>query len=233
MKTDVFALTEGIRSGINELNIAPKFMITKNNASYVIDILSLLFFTALTIVALVMKEITIFYVIYIFWWDEFVKLLFDFFRYIFNKDEIVDPVEYRTSMGNRLFMLSLYVVFIIICFGFMIEWKTDNSVYKNAQILLFQNLYFNISLVSFIGREIYVYRNNIQTINKSMQDIMAGSMITLHISIIFGILLWAVATKRLGSLPFELESYSTLLAIVPFLIIKFLFEWSAIKGKKI
>lgn len=203
----------------------------KNSASYLIDILSLLFFTALTIVAIVVQEITIFYVIYIFWWDEFIKLVFDFSRYLFNKDEIVDTVEYKTALGNRLFMLSLYVVFIVVCFGFMIEWKTENAIFKNAQILLFQNIYFNISLISFIGREIYVYRNKIQTVNKSMQNIMSGTIITLHISIIFGILLWAVATKKLGSIPFELENHSTILAIVPFLIIKFLFEWSAIRKK--
>lgn len=200
----------------------------KEKSLFLIDVFSLLFFTALTIVAIVMKEITVFYVIYIFWCDEFIKLFFDFLRYLFNKDEIVDTLQYRTDLGNRLFMLSLYVVFIIVCFGFMIEWKADNSVYKNAQILLFQNIYFNISFVSFIGREIYVYRNKIQTINKSMQDIMSGNIITLHISIILGLLLWALATKRLGELPFDLENYSTMLAIVPFLLIKFLVEWSRI-----
>jgi len=61
---------------------------------------------------------------------------------------------------------------------------------------------------------------------------MSGSIITLHLSIILGILLWAVATKKLGSLPFELEGHSAILAIVPFLIIKFLFEWAALKAKR-
>lgn len=203
----------------------------KNSASYVIDIISLLFFTALTIGAVVMKEITIFYVIYIFWWDEFIKTGFDFFRYLFNKKEIEQPLVFKVSIGSRFFMLFIYIVFIIVCFGFIIEWGTDNSISKNAEILLFQNIYFNISLVSFIAREIYVYRNKIQNINTSILNIMSGSIITLHVSIILGILLWAVATKKLGSLPFEFGNYSTILAIVPFLIIKFLFECSAIKGR--
>lgn len=206
-------------------------MMNKNSASYVIDIISLLFFTALTIGAVVMKEITIFYVIYIFWWDEFIKTGFDFFRYLFNKKEIEQPLVFKVSIGSRFFMLFIYIVFIIVCFGFIIEWGTDNSISKNAEILLFQNIYFNISLVSFIAREIYVYRNKIQNINTSILNIMSGSIITLHVSIILGILLWAVATKKLGSLPFEFGNYSTILAIVPFLIIKFLFECSAIKGR--
>lgn len=204
----------------------------KNSASYLIDILSLLFFTALTIMAVVMQEITIFYVIYIFWWDEFIKTGFDFLRYLFNKKEIEQPLLFKASIGSRFFMLFIYIVFIIVCFGFIIEWGTDNSIHKNAQILLFQNIYFNISLISFIAREIYVYRNKIQNINTSILNIMSGSIITLHVSIILGILLWAVATKKLGSLPFEVGSYSTILAIAPFLILKFLFEWSAIKGRQ-
>lgn len=204
----------------------------KEKGLYLIDIVSLLFFTALTIVAIVMKEITIFYVIYVFWWDEFIKVLFDSLGYLFNKKEIEDPLSFKVSVGSRFFMLFIYFVFIIVCFGFIIEWGTDKSISKNAEILLFQNIYFNISLISFIAREIFVYRNKIQNINKSMLNIMSGSMITLHLSIILGLLLWAVATKKLGSLPLELESYSTILAIVPFLIIKFLFEWAAIKARR-
>ena len=204
----------------------------KNSASYLIDILSLLFFTALTIAAVVMQEITIFYVIYIFWWDEFIKTGFDFLCYLFNKKEIKHPLVFKSSIGSRFFMLFIYIVFIIVCFGFIIEWGTSNSIYKNGQILLFQNIYFNISLISFIAREIYVYRNKIQNINTSMLNIMSGSIITLHLSIILGLLLWAVATKKLGSLPFELQNYSAILAIVPFLILKFLFEWTAIRGKR-
>ncbi|WP_018341830.1 DUF6498-containing protein [Cytophaga aurantiaca] len=204
----------------------------KNSAAYLIDILSLLFFTVLTIVAVVVQEITIFYVIYIFWWDEFIKVLFDFFRYLFNKKEIETPLLVKASIGSRFFMLFIYIVFIIVCFGFIIEWNTENAISKNAQILLFQNIYFNISLISFIGREIYVYRNKVQTINKVSFGMMSGSLITLHVSIILGILLWAVATKKLGSIPFELGSYSTILAIIPFLIIKFLFEWLTIRMKR-
>lgn len=204
-------------------------MMNKTAASNLINILSLLFFTVLTVVALVMHEITIFYVIYIFWWDELIKVIFDFLRYLFNKKEIEYPLLFKASIGSRFFMLFIYLVFIIVCFGFMIEWGADNSIYKNAQVLLFQNIYFNISLVSFTGREMYVYRNKVHTINKSMFNMMSGSIIILHVSIIFGILLWALATKKLGSIPLELENYSTILAIVPFLIIKFLFEWSAIK----
>lgn len=202
----------------------------KVRASYLINLISLLLFTGLTVAALVMQEITIFYVIYIFWWDECIKVLFDFLRYIFNKKEIENPALLKISVGSRFFMLFIYIVFIIVCFGFIIEWNTNNSIAKNAQVLLFQNIYFNISLVSFIAREMYVYRNKIQTINTAvLPNMMSGSLITLHLSIILGILFWAVATKKLGSLPLELERYSTIIAIVPFLIIKFLFEWLAIK----
>lgn len=207
-------------------------MINKDDTSYVINILSLVFFTGLTIAALTLQQITIFYLIYVFWWDEIIKTIADEFRLILRKNEIEDPEQFKAAVKTRFFMLFLYVVFIIICFCFMIEWNTKNSLYANIEILLFKNVYFNISLLSFAAREIYVYSNKKIVKIASAHGIMSKGIITLHVSIILGILIWAVAAKKLGSIPFEIESYSTVLAIMPFLIIKFLFEWSEIRSKR-
>jgi len=204
----------------------------KGKSFYWVDIVSLLFFTFLSIAAIAMKEITIFYVIYVFWWDELMKTVFDLFRYIFKKEEITNQLEYKAAIGSRFFMLFIYFVFIVICFGFIIEWDTRDSVSKNVGILLFQNVYFNISLISFTAREMYVYSNKSRDLNQSLQNIMSKGIITLHVSIILGLLLWAVATKKLGSIPIQIEQYSSVLSIMPFLLIKFLFEWSEIKSKR-
>lgn len=202
----------------------------KEKVIYLIDVAALLLFTALTVAAVGIQEITIFYVIYVFWWDEIIKTGFDFLRSRFKKNEIKDLHAYKATISSRFFMLFIYIVFIIVCFGFIIEWNTRESIYKNAQILLFQNVYFNISILSFTARELYVYSNSAIIIN-TPRNTMSNGIITLHISIIFGLLLWAVASKRLGSLPVSIEEYSTALAIAPFLIIKFLFEWFEIKLK--
>jgi hypothetical protein len=207
-------------------------MLNKNRTAYVIDILTLLFFSGLTIVAVAMHEITIFYLIYVFWWDEIIKTVSDLSRLILRKHEIEDREQFKNDIKTRFFMLFLYFVFIIICFCFMIEWNTQEGLYRNIEILLFKNVYFNISLLSFAAREIYVYSNKRLVKNNLARTVMSKGVITLHLSIILGILLWAVATKKLASLPFELQSYSTILAIVPFLTIKFLFEWSEIKAKR-
>lgn len=204
-------------------------MINKNSASYVIDILSLLVFTALTIAALVVQEITIFYVIYIFWWEEFIKTIFTSFKYYFRKNEIEDSKSYKVEFQARFFMLFIYLVFIIVCFGLIMDWASQEIISTNFEIFLFQNLYFNISLISFIGRELYVFSNKKNPIQST--SAFSSGTITLHVSIILGILLWAVATKKLGSLPLSLEAHSTILAIVPFILIKFLFDCLAIKAK--
>ncbi|MGN6647231.1 MAG: DUF6498-containing protein [Cytophaga sp.] len=203
----------------------------KAKSIYWADITALVFFTILTCVAIATKQITIFYVIYVFWWDEIIKTLSDLFRYVFRKKEIKDRLTYKEKIRMRFFMLSLYVVFIVVCFGFVIEWGNTDAIAKNAQVLLFRNIYFNISLLSFIGREMYVYSYRGIQENELVRTMMSNGIITLHVSIILGILLWAVATRRLGSLPVSLEAYSTMLAIVPFLIIKFLFDWSAIRSR--
>ncbi len=208
-------------------------MLNKNNTSYLTDILTLLFFSGLTITAVAMQQVTIFYLIYVFWWDEIIKTVSDLSRLILRKNEIEDRVQFKTDIKTRFFMLFLYFVFIIICFCFMIEWNTSDHIYKNIEILLFKNMYFNVSLLSFMAREIYVYSNKRIASTHTARTVMSKGIITLHLSIIFGILLWAVATKKLDFIPLELESYSTLLAIIPFMIIKFLFDWSEIKANNI
>ncbi len=199
---------------------------------YWADIAALLFFTILTCVAVATKQITIFYVIYVFWWDEIIKTVFDKLRFIFRKNEIADQETYRANVGTRFFMLALYAVFIIVCFGFIIDWGNTDAIVKNAQVLLFRNIYFNISLLSFIGREMYVYSNKKIQNNNPARTVMSNGIITLHVSIIIGILLWALASKKFGvAMPVSLEAYSAILAIVPFLIIKFLFDWSEIRSR--
>ena len=205
----------------------------KAKSIYWADIAALVFFTLLTCVAVATKQITIFYVIYVFWWDEIIKTFFDLFRYVFRKNEIKDRLAYKEKIRLRFFMLSLYIVFIVVCFGFVIDWSNTDAIAKNAQVLLFRNIYFNISLLSFIGREMYVFSNKVIQENDLGRNTMSNGIITLHVSIILGILLWALTSKKFDiTLPVSLEAYSTTLAIVPFLIIKFLFDWSGIRSRK-
>jgi len=203
----------------------------KNRASYIMDILSIVFFTALTVVAVLMKEITIFYVIYIFWWDELIKTSFDFLRYTFKTNQIEDPENLKVDIGVRFFMLFLYFVFIVICFGFIINWSSQDTISTNIEVLVFQNIYFNISLISFISREAYFYYKNLFT-QVGLRNLMSGGILTLHISIILGLLMWGISTKKIVSLPLDLESYSTILAIAPFFIVKILFQWKEIKRNR-
>lgn len=204
----------------------------KAKSIYWAEIAALVFFTILTCVAVATKQITIFYVIYVFWWDEIIKTFFDKLRPMFRKNEIEDLETYKANVGTRFFMLALYAVFIVVCFGFVIDWGNNDAIVKNAQVLLFRNIYFNISLLSFIGREMYVYSNKKFQDNNPARRVMSNGIITLHVSIILGILVWALASKKFGvALPVSLEAYSTILAIIPFMIIKFLFDWSAIRSR--
>ncbi len=199
--------------------------------SFWLGMLSALFFTALSIAAIVTQEITIFYVIYVFWWDELIKVIFEASKLIFNRGQIEDVFSFKTMVGARMFMLFIYFVFIVLCFGLIIDWNFKEQISKNFDVFLFQNIFFNLSLITFIGREVYVYANT-YTSKVEAGNVFSRGAMTLHLSIILGLLLWAVSTNKIGSfMPEAFFKYSYIAAVVPFFIIKFIFDWWELKSK--
>jgi hypothetical protein len=203
----------------------------KAYTSYVLAILSVFFFTALTLTAIVTHEITIFYVVYVFWWDEVIKTVFDLIRFVVHKNQISDLRIYKLNVFGRIYMLSIYLVFIIVCFGMLIEWSVQDLLFKNVEVLLFKNIFFNMSLILFIGREGYVFANKRKS-NIEARNIFSKGIITLHLSIILGVLFWAIASNKIGNyLPDNLKQYSYIAAVTPFILIKLLFDWLELKEK--
>ncbi|WP_299248326.1 hypothetical protein [uncultured Cytophaga sp.] len=201
-------------------------------ASFWFGIVSVLFFGGLTIAAIVTKEITIFYVIYVFWWDELIKAIFETIKLSFQGNQIEDVAAFKIQLYVRFFMLFIYVVFILICFGFLIDWNIKDNVSKNIDVFIFRNIYFNLSLLTFIGREVYVYANTFHS-KVNVANVFTKGGLTLHLSIIFGMLLWGLSTNKIGSfMPESFSSYSYIVSIIPFFIIKFIFDWWDLSEKR-
>jgi hypothetical protein len=119
----------------------------------------------------------------------------------------------------------VYIVFIIVFFGFMIDSKNKDMIGLNFEVFLFMNPLFNFSLVSILLREIYLFRHPEASI--ITHTAFSSGIITLHISIILGILLWAFITLKLQAF----ESYAVVLSIIPFMLLKVFFEIQEIKYK--
>jgi hypothetical protein len=179
----------------------------------------------LTVIAIANKKVSVFYIIYLFWCDELLKSVFDVLKYVFKKNQIEIPKAYISNMRGRLFFLMIYFVFIVVFFGVVIDNKTSDLVFLNFEVLFFKNLLFNFSLLSFLLREIYLYTSNQQYVNA--HSVMSRGVITLHLSIILGIFIWALFTIKFQSL----KDYATIFSIVPFLVFKMFFEVLEIKHK--
>ena len=187
------------------------------------EYLSLIVMTCITIMAIYSKQITVFYIIYLFWCDEFLKTIFDGLRYRFKKEQIQNPTNYILNIKNRFFMLLIYLVFIIVCFGLILDWNNTDLVLGNFEVFFFKNTLFNISLITFLLREIYLYKNNLLVLNS--HHLLSSGIITLHISLILGIMLSFLIKKEFV----VFENYAAVFAIIPFLLLKLYFEIQEIK----
>ncbi|MBA6152094.1 hypothetical protein [Gelidibacter maritimus] len=185
--------------------------------------LSLAAMILITIVAIYNKNISVFYIIYLFWWDEFLKTVFYRLRYHFKKDLFQNPAQVLNGIKPRLFFLFIYIVFIIVIFGLVINWKDHDLIIMNLEVLFFKNTFFNITLLTFLLREIAIYRIGSEQIN--LNTSLSKGVITLHVSIVLGILLWFLVSKKF----ILFTDHAVIFSIIPFLLLKIFFEVMEIK----
>lgn len=185
--------------------------------------LSLAAMILITLVAIYNKNITVFYIIYLFWWDEFLKTVFYRLRYHFKKNLFQNPVQVLNGIKARLFFLFIYIVFIIVIFGLVINWKDHDLIIMNLEVLFFKNTFFNITLLTFLLREIAIYQIGSDQI--TFNTSLSKGVITLHISIVLGILLWFLVSKKF----ILFTDHAVIFSIIPFLLLKIFFEVMEIK----
>jgi hypothetical protein len=181
---------------------------------------SLLLMMIFSIVSLINKETTVFYMIYLFWFDELIKTIFSHINRLkarYKNTTTQDNSIIVHSLGP-FFMLGIYVVFIIVIFGFMMGFNQSETAIINFTVLFFQNTFFNFTLLTFIARELYfLFVDNKVPAPPSF---LSYGMITLHISIILGTFIWFATTIKFQ----YFEKFADVLSIIPFLLLKFLFE---------
>lgn len=188
------------------------------NHNKIAQYLSLFAMTAFTVMSIVNKETSVFYIIYLFWCDEFLRTIFDRLKLRFNRSQIQDTKVFRSSIKSRFFMLFVYFIFIFVVFGLVMNSSEADLVLLNFEVFLFQNAVFNYTLMSFLLRELYLLLNPKNEIEP--QHLLSNGLIILHLSIVLGIFAWFLSTEKF---PF-FESYATLISIIPFLLLKLVFE---------
>lgn len=186
------------------------------------------------------KGASMFFIIYLFWMDEFIRTIFELirvkkFKFLKYKNEhkpiFQQSNQPMTEIKGRFFMLILYWVFIIVLFGFVFSFKSKEMFMQNILIMFFKNTWFNISIViaflsefKMFAEDYYRYKNNDATLEIESPGAFDRNVLVLHLSIIFGALLWAVTHKWIPEFQIHLGAFNDVVMILPFVIFKLAFE---------
>ena len=79
-----------------------------------------LIFALLTALSIGYGQTTVFYVIYFFWWNEFIRIVVRRLFYRHNKSNSDNQIGSKFMFGS-LFMMFIYLVFIIVFFSLRIS----------------------------------------------------------------------------------------------------------------
>ncbi len=183
---------------------------------YKIDLFTML---VITLLGITQGQVTVFYIIYLFWFQELIRTSVDFVYLFRQKKGIAEKFDCIKISFGSFFILFIYVVFIVLLFGFMLNWGNRELLGKNILVLVFRNWYFNINMLLFLAEYIY-FRNKAD--NSSLQmPLFSRRHIILHISIILGALIQLAVVPH-----FHLENnpWSSALVILPFLLLKILLD---------
>ncbi len=183
---------------------------------YKTDILTML---VITLLGVFQGQVTVFYIVYLFWFQEFIRTIVDFGYLFWKKKTIVEKLLFIKHSFGSFFILYVYVVFIALLFGLMLNWGDSRLLGNNVQVFLFQNWYFNINMLLFLAEYIY-FRSKADNTNLEL-PLFSRRHIILHISILLG---GAIQLAILPKLNIHDNQWISVLAITPFLLLKVLID---------
>lgn len=195
-----------------------------------INILFLLVFSAYAIYSIVYQNASIFFIIYLFWFDELIRSISMYIQVKMHREDLHIVREFTkekalNNVKSRFFFLFVYSIFIVIVFGLFFHLDKENSdaLVRNIKIFLFRDIAFNVCIMIAVVREIIQIRTT--SLNKYAPipsfGAMSGNLLTLHISIILGAFMWAITSGKFASFSFTLGSFDRYAIILPFFLIKF------------
>lgn len=190
---------------------------TKNNALTGFGLFGTI---VLTIFALINKEITVFYMLYLFWWQALIEI----FAKMIREYRITRSFSSAYRSGKpTFFMMGMYWVFIVLLFGIVFPFGNFDLFAINVQVLSFQNIPFVLNL------GVMILVSTLQSNTKPGKDPIdfgpfSPKMIILHISIILGAFVH-FGIRHYYPESFENSIYPYLFSAIPFLLLRTFFDW--------
>jgi len=178
-------------------------------------------FSIITLLAVWSGEVTLFYILYLFWFNELIRIVVD--RIFLNRNpNIKNKSEEPIHFLGSFFQMGIYFVFIVVFFGIIANWGNKDITFINVEVFLFQNWFFNANLLIVLFERIYVH------LIKQPVVISAGSftpnMIVLHISIIIGGILMFFLVKNYPETFAPDNLWGSVITILPFILLKMAVE---------
>lgn len=177
----------------------------------------LLVFFALTVAAVVKAETSVFYVLYLFWWSELLRLVADRLFYKRNAHALYVKTD-LLPLWSSLFILGIHFIFIVVLFGFIANWSNKELLALNIRVLLFKNLFFNLNLLFVVLQRVFMHWQQ-QPVKIAFGG-FTPNMIILHISIIFGGILQFFVVKQFPGFFTGNNLWGSALLLLPFLLLK-------------
>jgi hypothetical protein len=178
-------------------------------------------FTLLTALAVLNGQTTIFYIIYFFWWHEFIAILIDGF-FMEKRSSLVSN-ESRSKTSSIGFIMSIYFIFIVVFFGIIANWSNLDISMTNFEILFFKNWFFNLNLLYVIIERVLLNQSEVPI--KTSHNAFSANMIVMHISIILGGLLIFLVVNRYPEIFTRTNLWGSVVIISPFLVLRALVKY--------
>lgn len=177
-----------------------------------IDILLIII---ITIIGIIHQQVTVFYIIYLFWFQELIRTVIDLIFNIKSENNIVITYQKIPLYFSPFFILFIYFVFIVVVFGVMLNWGVQEVIKQNVLILFFKNWYFNTNIILFT-LQYFILRKHIPA-QPPEASIFNSRHIVLHISIILGALINGFLKRHDDIID---NVWISIFSITPFLILK-------------
>lgn len=170
------------------------------------------------------KEINIFFIVYLYWWDTFLQSFFARIS-LNNMPDSEARKESVTILNTHFFMCSIHLIFIIVLFGFvMINSDEVNSYFQTVKLLLFRDSTFNIAIIVLLMRELNLLFFKRKNQLEGKTPILSTGIFVLHVSIILGVFLWFGVQRNVWGIREFLGNFGSISYVIPFLILKILTE---------
>ncbi|WP_107037266.1 DUF6498-containing protein [Brumimicrobium mesophilum] len=185
-----------------------------------IDTIAIVLFS---VYALLKGEITVFYMLHLFWWQTLIHVIVNTIKTLFIKRSAPYRSKVLRYFGENMFLLIIYLIFVVLLFGIVLNFNNNHLAAINMEVILFMNWSFNFNLIVFLITAIFFDRNYVDDV-KNFTNAFFPRNIILHISIILGAFLHFFVIYRFPNLFASEINWGSVLVISPFLILRVIFD---------